>query len=212
MKINQLGFTKQILIAVVLSSGAASVANAAITYTGIRQKLSTYTLDTGHWYAGANIGVSHLHDKKNPGSTNSVNENCPGGSVVGGYQFNSLFGTELGYSQYKNSRETSGGTIIAKTEHYAVHLAATGRYPLINKLSALGKLGMAYNYAQKMAIASGTAKSNGNVSLYWGLGFDYSITPCIDFLAQFAEAVGNKGQNSTGSADLWSIGLNFALV
>jgi len=172
-------------------------------------KLSCYTLDCAHWYVGANLGMSHLHDDANPGSGNSVDENGVGGSALAGYQFNSILGTELGYTQYGDSRETSGPTIIATTEHYSVDLAATGRYPLFYQWSALGKLGVAYNYARKMAVAAGTAKSATAGSLYWGLGLDYSVTPRVDMIAQFAEAVGN---HLTGSADLWSLGFNFAIV
>lgn len=195
-----------LLLLTVLSTGFCNIVFAMSPFW---KPLGDYTLDCGHWYVGGNIGMSHLHDDPNPGSGNSVDENGPGGSVVGGYQFNSILGAELGYTQYKNSRETIGSTIIAKTEHYAVHLAATGRYPLIDKWSALGKLGIAYSYAQKMATATGTAASSGAGSLYWGLGVNYSITPRVDFIAQFAEAVGN---HLTGSTDLWSIGLNFAIV
>jgi hypothetical protein len=173
------------------------------------QHLSCYTLDCGHFYVGANVGGSHLHDHPNPGSNNSVNENGPGGSVVAGYQFNSIAGVEAGFTKYSDSREQFGTTILAKTQHYSVDVAGTGRYPLIDALSAIGKLGVAYSYAQKMAVASGVAQSSGAVSAYWGLGLDYSVTPRVDFLAQFAEAVGN---HLTGSADLWSVGVNFAIV
>ena len=203
-------FTTLTLIALLpLSFSPFAKAALVVMPRDASNMMRTYTLDCGHWYVGGNIGVSHLHDRPNPGSNDSVDENGPGGSIVGGYQFNSLLGSELGYTQYKNSRETSGSVIVAKTEHYAVHLAATGRYPLINKLSALGKLGAAYSYAQKIATISGTAASSGAVSLYWGLGLNYSLTPRVDFIAQFAEAVGN---HFTGSADLWSVGLNFAIV
>ncbi|RDI44559.1 outer membrane beta-barrel protein [Aquicella lusitana] len=198
----------------IVASLSLAVSNIALAdmntmFNNIGQRMSTYTLDCAHWYAGGNIGISHLHDDPNSGSGNSVDENGPGWSVVGGYQFNSILGAEMGYTQYHDSRETSGSTVIAKTEHYAVHLAATGRYPLVDKLSALGKLGAAYSYAQKIATASGVAKSSGAGSLYWGLGLDYSITPKVDFIAQFAEAVGN---DYTGSTDLWSVGLNVAIA
>lgn len=173
------------------------------------QQMSAYTLDCGHWYVGANMGLSHLHDKPNTGSGNSVNENGPGGGVLGGYQFNSILGAEAGFTYYYNSREQTGTVIIAKTQHYSVDLAGTARYPLVNKLNAIGKLGIAYNYAQKMAVASGVSKSANAVSPYWGLGLDYSLTPRVDFIAQFAEAVGN---HLTGSADLWSVGMTFAIV
>ncbi|MBA3662220.1 MAG: outer membrane beta-barrel protein [Gammaproteobacteria bacterium] len=175
----------------------------------IGQALGCYTLDCGHWYVGGNIGVAHLHDRANPFSDDSVDENGPGGSVVGGYQINSIIGAEIGYTGYTNSREYAGSTLIAKTEHYAVHLAATARYPLFDGWSALGKLGVAYSYAQKMAIATGSAASSSTGNLYWGLGLDYSVTPTIDFIAQFAEARGNR---STGSSDLWSLGVVWALV
>src|SRR5579864_9335409 len=58
----------------------------------LAERLSTYTLDCGHWYVGGNIGMSHLHDDPNPGTHNSVDEDGAGGSVVGGYQLNSLLG------------------------------------------------------------------------------------------------------------------------
>ena len=197
---------------IALSLGCMQMAFADMydsTIGVMRQQLSCYTLDCGHWYAGANLGMSHLHDKKNPGSRNSVDENGPGGSVVAGYQFNSILGAELGYTQYKNSRETFGRFIVAKTEHYAVHLAATARVPLFYQLSALGKLGAAYSYAQKMATGLGTAASSSAGSVYWGLGIAYSVTPKVDFIAQFAEAAGN---HLTGSTDLWSLGINFAII
>lgn len=180
----------------------------ANTFLGIVIPTTTCTLDCGHWYVGGNIGVSHLFDKESPGSGNSVDENGPGGSVVGGYQFNSILGGEVGYTKYHDSRETSGSTVLAKTEHYAVHLAATGRYPLVDKLSVLGKLGVAYSYAQKV-FTSGGAGSAGSVSPYYGVGFAYCLTPRVDFIGQWARAQGN---NYTGSADLYSVGVNFAIV
>jgi hypothetical protein len=202
---------KKLLIATLALGGTqAALADMYDSTIGVmRQQLSCYTLDCGHWYAGANLGMSHLHDKKNPGSTNSVDQNGPGGSAQLGYQFNSVFGLELGYTQYKNSRETNGGFVIARTDHYAVDLAATGRVPLVYQFSAIGKLGAAYSYAQKIAEATGAASSSGAGSLYWGLGLDYSVTHHADIIIQFAEAVGNK---YTGSADLWSIGVNYAFA
>ncbi|OGT57620.1 MAG: hypothetical protein A3F14_04785 [Gammaproteobacteria bacterium RIFCSPHIGHO2_12_FULL_43_28] len=196
------------------SSASAGIMQApqqvANYFYQLGQSMSAYTLDCGHFYAGGNIGASSLHDKKNPGSNNTVYQYGPGYSVIGGYQFNSLLGTEFGFTKYHDSREALGSTIIAKTEHYTVHLAATGRYPIMfDRWSLLGKLGLAYNYAQKMAIASGVAGSAGPLSWYYALGVDYSLTKKIDIIALAAEAYGNR---RTGSADLFSIGLNVALV
>lgn len=175
----------------------------------VRSTMAQYTIDCGHWYAGGSIGLSHLHDDRNPGSTNSVDQTGPGANVVIGYQWNAIFGIEGGFTSYYNSRETSGNLIIARTKHYSAQLATTLRYPLGYKVSALGKLGAAYNYAQKTAEVSGFSRSAEAGSVYYGVGLVYSVRPNYDLIAQFAEAYGN---HLTGSADLWSVGLNIALV
>lgn len=171
--------------------------------------LSTYTLDCRHWYVAGNLGVSHLYDNKTTGTNNSVDENGPGWDATLGYQWNSILGSELGYTQYYNSRETSGSNVIAKTTHFAVHLNATGRYPIACQWSALGKLGLAYSYAQKVFTGAGTDGSSGSVSPYLGLGLDYSITPTVDMLAQWSFV---RGNNYTGSATLYSLGMAFAIT
>ena len=211
MKITSFRTWVTVISITILSSTCFNIAyaNMPSKINNMKQTLDSYTLSTPHWYVEGNFGISHLFDKQATGTVASVDENGPGASLIAGYQFNSMLGTELGYTQYYNSRETSNRTIVAKTQHLAVDLAATGRLPLINKLSALGKLGVAYSYAQKMFITTGVAGSSGAVSVYGGLGLDYSLTPTTDFIAQWARA---KGNDYTGSSDLYSIGLNFALV
>lgn len=164
--------------------------------------------ENSHWYVGANLGVSHLHDDPNAGTGNSVDENGPGGSVLAGYQFNRMIGAELGYTSYYNSRETVNPFVIAQTSHFAVDLAGTFQYPMAPRWNALAKLGAAYGYARKEASATGFSKSAHAVSPYWGLGVVYNLTQSVDVVAQFAEVTGN---HLTGSTDLWSLGFNFAI-
>lgn len=165
--------------------------------------------DNPHWYAGAHIGVSNLFDKKTPGTINHVNQNGPGWNVNLGYQFTRMFGGEAGYTQYHNSRETTGATNVAQTEHYATYLALTGQYPLSYQLHLLGKLGAAYSYANKIFTATGVSGSSGAVAPYLGLGMIYTMTNIVDFVAQWGRAYGN---HLTGSSDLYSIGFNFAII
>lgn len=183
-------------------------ATAIDIYKNIRQKLATYTLDTPHWYVSGNIGVSHLYDSKISGTNDSVNENGFGWNVDGGYQWNSILGAELGYVHYYNSTEQDANVNIAKTEHYAVYLAATGRYPLVYRLSVIGKLGAAYSYANK-TFTVGAGSASGAVSPYAGLGIAYSITPKVDLVAECATAFGNS---YTGSSTLFSLGITFAIT
>lgn len=184
----------------------------ACIFNDARHCLSHYTLDCSHWYAGANVGISHLRDRKNPNTRNLVNENGPGWNVNLGYQLNSLLGAELGYTKYRHSREHIHPNVdIARTEHYSVDVAATARYPIAYQFSALGKLGAAYNFARKVANGGGPNSSHDghSVSPYWAIGLDYSVTCKIDLIAQVASAAGN---HLTGSTDLWSVGVQFALV
>jgi hypothetical protein len=198
-----------ILSAIASLSATQSYANFNDMVNCTGRTLSTYTLDCRHWYVAGNVGVSHLYDNHAPSTGNSVDENGPGWDATLGYQWNSILGGELGYTQYYNSRETSGTTVVAKTTHFAVHANATGRYPLAYKLSALGKLGLAYSYAQKVFEATGAAASSGAVSPYLGLGLDYSITPTVDMLAQWSFV---RGNNYTGSSTLYSLGMAFAIT
>jgi hypothetical protein len=162
-----------------------------------------------HWYVAGNLGVSHLYDKASQNSGNSVDENGPGWDATFGYQFTRMFGAELGYTQYYNSRETSASTVVAKTTHFAVHLNATARYPIFNRVDVLGKLGAAYAYAQKVFSATGAAGSNENISPYLGLGLSYELTPRTNMVGQWSFV---RGNSSTGSNTLYSIGFEFAIV
>ncbi|MEO8400276.1 MAG: outer membrane beta-barrel protein [Gammaproteobacteria bacterium] len=163
---------------------------------------------TPHWYAGANIGVSNTHDKRTISGVGSVKNTGPGWSVDGGYQFTPTWGAEMGYTGYNISYDDSHSVNIAQTQHYSVDAALTGQYPLVRKLNALGKAGVAYNYARKDTPFGPTADS-GSVSAYGGLGFEYNLNQHFDVIAQWARSWGN---NYTGSTDLYSIGLKVALI
>lgn len=201
-------FAKLTGLTVVTIAASSAYAGYNEMIANASQTMSTFTLDCSHWYVGANLGVSHLHDQNTPGASSSVDENGPGWNAGFGYQYNSLLGAELGYTQYYNSRENSGSANIARTEHYAVSLAATGRYPLAYKISALGKLGAGYTYALKKYTA-GTSLSASSLSPYYALGLDYSMTKTVDFIAQWSRVMGN---NHTGGADLVSLGFTFGIV
>lgn len=181
--------------------------NAYAHYFNIPQ--SRYAIDCGHWYVSANVGASHMHDKVIPNSGNSKHPWGPGWNADLGYQFNPILGSELGYTQYHDSRENAGRIAVAKTEHYALHLAVTGRYALTERINALGKLGIAYSYANKIFTVTGFSASSGSVSPYFGLGLTYIATRKVELVAQWGMARGNR---YTGSTELYSLGAIFAIV
>lgn len=197
-----------------ISANALAASNAFENFfVRASEMMRCYTLDCAHWYVGGNIGVSHLFDNPQPGIPSSVDQNGPGWNVNFGYQINSLLGAELGYTQYYHSRESLtlpvlGSVQLASTTHFATYLAMTGRWPLFCKFSALGKLGAAYSYANKV-FNLGPSGAAGAVSLTYGLGLDYSVTQKVDFIFQWNRV---RGNNFTGSSDLWSLGATFAIV
>lgn len=201
-------FSKLTMMTLLTLSSTAGYANIACITHCLANRLDSFTLTCPHWYVGGAIGYSRLHDDPTPNTVNSVDQNGPGFAVDVGYQFSSLFGAELGYTQYHRSRETSGAFTNAQTEHYAVYLAATGRYPIMCQLSAFAKLGAAYSYANKI-YTLGASASAGAVSPYLGLGLAYSVTRTVDFVAQWG---GVRGNDYTGSSELYSLGINMAIV
>jgi|GEM_PF-5914821 hypothetical protein len=214
MKLSKIARTSIKAVGIASLTLAFSNPASAHMLSQAEQTLSTYTLDCGYWYVGADLGLSHVHDNVTDNiNVTSMNEYGPGWTAYGGYRFNALFGWELGFIDYYNSREThvnsSGGSYqYAKTEHFAAYTAGTLRYPLAYKFNALGKLGVAYSYAKKEFVAVNTFSSEA-VSLFGGLGVTYSVTKSTDLVAEWSLV---RGNNYTGSTELWSLGVTFGIV
>lgn len=156
------------------------------------------------WYATGSMGMSRLFDKESA-AANSVHENGLGWNVGVGYLYNRYFGGELGYNYYADSRETNGTTQIARTKHYSLYLALTGRYSIGYGLTAFGKIGPGYTYANKLFTSpSGANGSASSLSLFYGVGVAHKLTRKTAALVEWSRVLGN---DYTGSADLYSVGL-----
>lgn len=163
-----------------------------------------------NWYVGGHVGLSRTHDKAAPASGDSVTQIGPGWTADLGYQFfeyrRAIFAGELGYTQYHNSNETAPNTNVASTEHFATYLAAVVQYPILNRFNVLGKLGVAYSYAKKVFTGSGASASANVYSPYYGAGVSYNITQQAALVLQWARV---RGNGSTGSTDLTSLGVSY---
>lgn len=196
---------------------AASLALANATYAHNSFSLANGKiglLDCAHWYIGGNLGVSHANDRPFTNSNDHVDENGPGWNVNSGYQFfhiyQAIFGGELGYSSYADSREYAPGSItVGRTEHYSIYLAATGQLPLVYNFSALAKLGAANSYARKNAFPGNFSRSANPFSLYYGFGLMYNVTPRAALVTQWAR---DRGNSTTGSMDLYTLGVQVTLA
>ncbi len=163
-----------------------------------------------YWYVGGHVGVSRTHDDAAPNSGDSVTQIGPGWTADLGFKFyqfwRATLAAELGYTQYHNSNETLPGLNIASTEHFSSYLAGVVQIPLIHNLNVLGKFGLAYSYAKKVFTASGVSNSANTYSPYYGAGFSYNVTKQAEIVLQWARA---RGNGSTGSTDLTSLGVTY---
>jgi OOP family OmpA-OmpF porin len=162
------------------------------------------------WYIEANGGSSKLSGKSYPGSTN---KSGIGGNVNFGYKFIPYFAVEIGGSRYANTTiKNSAGVKIGTDYHYSYDLALRGILPAgTTGLEAFAKVGVGRivsNIDRSNNVSSATLSSSSHsvTGLYLGVGGQYYFMPELAANIQWQRAQGNS---STGTQDLYSVGLSF---
>ena len=105
--------------------------------------------------------------------------------LIGGYQFHRNVAAEAGYGMLFDK----GGTEVT-----ALELVAVGMFPVMDKLSVIGKLGFA-----QVDIEGGS----DDIELTYGVGLQY------DFLRNLGARVQWQRYDSDPEADLLSVGIVF---
>lgn len=164
------------------------------------------------WYLEANVGSSHISNLSLPGSSSSSGI---GGNANFGYKFMPYFATEIGYSQYQNTTiKNALGNKAATVQIYSYDIAAKGIVPIVaSGFELFAKLG-AQRLSSKTTISNTIAAFTLGVSntrhsstgLYYGIGGEYYFLPELAVVVQWQRA---QGSSSTGTLDLYSIGLSF---
>src|SRR5258708_19214520 len=111
----------------------------------------------GSWYLGGTLGQSKFKDGGDDHKDTAWR-------ILGGYQINRYFSAELGYH---NLGEVSGSA--GKTKGNAGGLVGVGAWPLIEQLSAYGKLGV---YRGEL---KGPSDKETNNDLTYGAGLEYAL-------------------------------------
>jgi OOP family OmpA-OmpF porin len=190
------------------------------------------------WYGG--IGVGHA-DVKRPGSwaervdgslraqgvtsTTSISTGDTAWKLFGGYQFNGNLGVEAAYSKLgkfggvSSVTAPAAGTGTGTWDASAFSLAAVGTFPIHeNRLSAIGKLGLAYTKLDVSVAARGVGgatavvnPSNDRTNLMLGVGLRFDLTKRVALRAEW-EHYNNVGDGSTtgqSAIDVWSLNAQF---
>jgi len=108
-------------------------------------------------YVGGTIGQAEYKDA-------SGDDKDTAWRVLGGYQFNRHFAAELGYHNLGEASGTAGAL-----EGTAWELVGIGAYPIVDKLSVYGKLGV---YRGELE-APGAEETNTDLTFGVGLQYDF---------------------------------------
>jgi OmpA-OmpF porin, OOP family len=139
--------------------------------------------DTG-FYAGAHIGSSDLNGACDGfGAGVSCDEKDTAWKILGGYQFHKNWAVELGYANLGEA-SASAGAVSAKAEVTAWDLVAVGSLPLMDRLSAYGKLGM-FKADTEVTSNVGVSDDDSETGFTFGLGVRYDFTRNLGVRAEW---------------------------
>lgn len=205
-------------------------AAGALSIVGLAVMSSAYAApDDSFWYIGGNVGQSRakIDDARITANllaagrttTSIVNdERNIAFKLLGGYQFNRNFAVEAGYfnlGQFGYTATTvPAGTLTGKIKLQGLNMDLVGLWPMTEKFSALGRVGMNYaqakdNFTSTGAVATPTTPNPSKNALNYkaGLGLQYDFTHALGMRVEaeryrIDDAVGQKGD-----INMYSLGL-----
>ncbi|BAO80301.1 outer membrane protein and related peptidoglycan-associated (lipo)protein [Serpentinimonas raichei] len=182
------------------------------------------------WYGGASVGGSAAtiaEDRITRGLlgqglvTNGFSERDRdvGFKLFGGYQINRNFGVELGWFDMGEmgytATTTPPGSLQGDVTVRGLNLDLVGTLPLTERLSLLGRLGVAHVHTRGRFAATGavtnpygaTRTSERDTGLKLGVGLAWKLTDAWDLRGEFErlrirDTVGNRGH-----VDMLSVGV-----
>ena len=133
-------------------------------------------------YAGGSLGTPRYQDRVNGISGHGSGVS---GKLFGGYQLTPNFALEAGVADLGHIDNGAG-----KVDGRSVYLDAVGLYPVLDKWSLLGRIGVAH---VNLDTSNGDSSGNG---LKLGVGAQYSLTNNIALRGEWERyhpsAFGNK--------------------
>jgi OOP family OmpA-OmpF porin len=136
--------------------------------------------DRPGFYVGGSLGQSeHADQCEGVGAGISCDDKDTAWKVFGGYQFNRYVAVEVGYTNLGEATAAAGGVTVTD-EATAFEVVAVGMYPIIDRLSVYGKLGLFRGELDRSsnnpAVVTG---SNSQTDITFGFGLRYDITSNI---------------------------------
>ena len=183
--------------------------------------------DTG-WYSGVNVGrsLAKIDDPRISASlqrsgfvSNSIADDnrATGFKLYGGYQFNRYFALEGGYFDLGKFGYTAttvpAGTLRGDIRLKGLNLDTVGILPLTEKLSAFGRVGVAYADARDTFRGTGAvvvrnpSASKREANIKFGVGMQYAVSDALAMRVEAERYRVNDAIGNRGDVDLVSVGL-----
>lgn len=156
------------------------------------------------FYMGANIGFTKASSIAGKDATKAN-----GGlfSLVGGYQLNKYFATEIQYAYLGKAEYNTIRTNASATTN-SFGLNALGLVPVSNSFSLYGKFGLAFNIA---SVSNFSASVSGKTRFMptIGMGVQYNVVPTFGLRAgwdRYDAKVEDTGTAYNYHKNAWSLG------
>lgn len=178
---------------------AALFALVAISTPALSQQ------DTG-WYAGFGIGQA-MHDVQ-CAAGESCDDKDTAFKIFGGYQFNTYFGVEVGYTDLGKATITDAGG-VTKFEVAGFEVVGVGTLPINQQFAVYGKLG--FFRWDLDASAPGISIGETGTDLTYGIGVRYYFTKNLAVRAEWQRYndIGNDATTGKSDSDFIGVGLVF---
>lgn len=184
------------------------------------------------WYIGGGIGVSRANiDQDHISRSLSAN----GSTVTAftrdekdalthkffvGKQLNRYLALEAGYfdlGEFRFNATTSDGSLRGRTAMRGVNLDLLGQWPLTERLSVLGRVGM--NYAKtntrftgnRLNAVTGPDASEKKLNAKAGLGMEYKLSEALALRAEVERYRVNDAIGNRGDVDMVTVGLTYKM-
>ncbi|WP_061013074.1 OmpA family protein [Photobacterium leiognathi] len=174
----------------VATSAMAADATTSTTATAPAQTAPAYD-QSGFWVGGA-LGMGYVSNSDISKFPGSANGEAPSVKLDAGYDFNKYFGI---YGSYDYMHD------LGNADMHLATLGLKGNLPLTQKLSAFGKVGATYIYADNKNFADNALHmKSDSFSPTAGLGLSYQITHALS--TQIGADYYQDLRTSNGHADL----------
>jgi len=145
------------------------------------------------FYGVMDVGRSNAEDMcsaTNFGGNTSCSTRATAFRVGGGYNFTRHIGVELNYGDLGNVNPVYSPGYSQSTKATTIQAAATGSWPITNKFSVIGKLGLAQTKFKQTWTTGSAHATDTNIS--YGVGAQYALSNSFAVRIQY-EDLGKVG-------------------